>query len=74
LEAGPTNIASLRGRGIAVLHLYRETLEFAKPLMQTEHREIAEQVLRMVQDAAEWLPFSGEERRWLKNGMEDMQV
>ncbi len=69
LEAGPTSIAPLRARGIAVLHLYRETLVFARPVMQTEHREIAEQVLRVVQSAAEWLPFSKEEQRWLKNGM-----
>lgn len=67
LEAGPTSIAPLRARGIAVLHLYRETLVFARPLMQAEHREIAEQVLRVVQSAAEWLPFSEEEQRWLKN-------
>jgi predicted nucleotidyltransferase len=69
LEAGPTSIVPLRARGIAVLHLYRETLVAASPVMQTEHREIAEQVLRVVQSAAEWLPFSKEEQRWLKNGM-----
>ncbi len=35
LEAGPQGIAPLRARGIAVLHLYRETLVFARPLMQS---------------------------------------
>jgi predicted nucleotidyltransferase len=70
LEAGPTDIAPLRARGIAVLHLYRETLVFARPVMQTEHREIAEQVLRVVQSAAQRIPFTEEEHRWLKNGME----
>jgi hypothetical protein len=69
LEAGPTDIAPLRARGIAVLHLYRETLVFARPVMQTEHREIAEQVLRVVQSAVERLPFTQEEQRWLKNGL-----
>ena len=67
LEAGPTSIAPLRARGIAVLHVYRETFVFARPVMQTDHRAIAEQVLRVVQEAAEWLPFSEEEQRWLKN-------
>jgi predicted nucleotidyltransferase len=70
LEAGPTDIAPLRSRGIAVLHLYRETLVFARPVMQIEHREIAEQVLRVVQSAVERLPFTQEEQRWLENGME----
>jgi len=69
LEAGPTGIAPLRARGIAVLHLYHETLVFARPVMQTEHREIAEQVLRKVQEASERLPFTQEEKRWLENGM-----
>jgi hypothetical protein len=69
LEAGPTDIAPLRARGIAVLHLYRETLVFARPVMQTEHRDIAEQVLRVVQEASERLPFTPEEQRWLKNGL-----
>ncbi len=70
LAAGPTDIAPLRAHGIAVLHLYRETLVFARPVMQTDHRAIAEQVLRVVQSAVERLPFTPEEQRWLKNGME----
>jgi hypothetical protein len=69
LETGPTGIASLRARGIAVLHLYRETLEFARPVMQDEQRAVAEQVLRVVQKASEQLPFTEEEQHWLKNGM-----
>jgi nucleotidyltransferase-like protein len=69
IEPGPTGIAPLRARGIAVLHLYRETLLLAKPVMQTEHRAIAEQVLRVVQSAVVQLPFTEEEQRWLKNGM-----
>jgi predicted nucleotidyltransferase len=73
LEAGPTAIAPLQARGIAVLHLHRETLRFARPMMQTEHRAIAEQVLLVVQSAAKRLPFTEEEQRWLKNGM-DMQA
>lgn len=73
LEAGPTSIAPLRARGIAVLHLHRETLVFARPVMQVEHRAVAEQVLRVVQEAAQRLPFTEVEQRWLKNGM-DMQV
>lgn len=70
LEAGPTGITPLRARGIAVLHLYRETLVFARPVMQTDHLEIAEQVLRVIQEASERLPFTQEEQQWLKNGME----
>jgi len=70
LEAGPAGIAPLRGRGIAVLHLYRETLVFVKPVMQADHREIAEEVLRVVQEAVEQLPFTEKEQRWLKNGMQ----
>ena len=69
LEAGPTGLAPLRARGVAVLHLYRETLVFAGPVMQAEHRAIAEQVLRVVQSAVERLPFTAEEQRWLKHGM-----
>jgi predicted nucleotidyltransferase len=69
LEAGPAGIIPLRARGIAALHLYHETLVFAGPVMQTEHRAIAEQVLRVVQLAAEQPPFTEEEQRWLKNGM-----
>jgi hypothetical protein len=69
LEAGPVGLAPLRARGIAVLHLYRETLVLARPVMQAEHRAIAEQVLRVVQSAAERLPFTEQEQRWLKNGM-----
>jgi hypothetical protein len=67
LEASPTGITPLRARGIAVLSLYRETLMFARPVMQTEHREIAEQVLLIVQSAIERLPFTEEERHWLKS-------
>jgi Nucleotidyltransferase domain len=69
LETGPTGIAPLRARGIAVLHLYRETLLFARPVMQDKQRAVAEQVLRVVQKASEQLPFTEEEQRWLKNGM-----
>ena len=36
--------------------------------MQTEHRAIAEQVLQVVQEASQRLPFTEEEQRWLKNG------
>ncbi|HEU5226300.1 MAG TPA: nucleotidyltransferase domain-containing protein [Ktedonobacteraceae bacterium] len=68
LEAGPTGIAPLRAQGIAALHLYRETLKFARSVMQAEHLAIAEQVLQVVQSAAERLPFTAEEQHWLKNG------
>jgi len=68
LEAGPTGIVPLRAQGIAVLHLYRETFAFARPVMQKEHIAIAAQVLQIVQSAVEQLPFSAEERCWLKNG------
>ena len=43
---------------------------FVRPVMRTDHREIAEEVLWVVQEAAEQLPFTEEEQRWLKNGME----
>jgi hypothetical protein len=69
LEAGPAGIALLRASGIAVLYLYCETLVFVRPVMQTEHLEIAEQVLRVVRSAAEQLLFAEEELRWLKNWM-----
>ncbi|GAC1644238.1 MAG: hypothetical protein NVS4B9_36380 [Ktedonobacteraceae bacterium] len=70
LEAGPPGIAPLRARGIAVLHLYRETLAFARPMMQTEHLEIAAQVLQVVESAAEQLPFTEEEQQWRRSGMD----
>jgi hypothetical protein len=38
--------------------------------MQTEHLEIAEQVLQVVQSGAEQIPFIEVEQRWLKNWME----
>jgi hypothetical protein len=69
LQVGPTGIVPLRARGIAILYLYRETLMFAQPVIQTEHREIAEHVLLVVQSAIEQLPFTKEERYWLKNWM-----
>jgi len=72
LEAGPTGIAPLRARGIAMLHLYRETLVLVRRVMQTDHRAIAEQILRVVQSAAEQLPFTEEEQRWLRNGWEQV--
>jgi hypothetical protein len=53
-----------------VLHLYRETLVFTRPVMQIEHREIAEQVLQVVREASKRLPFTPEELRWLRNGIE----
>lgn len=68
LEDGPTGIDPLRARGIAALHLYRETLVFARPVMRFEHRAIAEEVVRVVEAAVEELPFSEEERRWLMSG------
>jgi hypothetical protein len=71
LEDGPTSIAPLRARGIAALHLYRETLVFARPVMQPEHRDVAEQVLQVVEAAVDELPLSEEERRWLTNGRFD---
>ena len=55
-----------------MLHLYRETLVLVRRVMQTDHRAIAEQVLRVVQSAAEQLPFTEEEQRWLKNGWEQV--
>lgn len=69
LEAGPTGIAPLRAQGLAVLHLYRETFAFARSIMRPEHVAIAEQVLQVVQSAAERLPLTAEERQWLKNGI-----
>lgn len=69
LEAGPTGIVPLRAQGIAVLHLYRETFAFARPVMQAEHLAIAEQVLQVVQSAVERLPFTAEEQQWFKNGI-----
>jgi hypothetical protein len=35
--------------------------------MQAEHLEIAEQALRVVQEASERFPFTEAEQRWLKN-------
>ncbi|HZO75596.1 MAG TPA: nucleotidyltransferase domain-containing protein [Ktedonobacteraceae bacterium] len=69
LEAGPTDIVPLRAQGMAALHLYRETFAFARPVMQAAHVEIVEQVLQIVRSAVEQLPFTEEERRWLKNGI-----
>lgn len=66
IEPGPTGIAPLRAQGIAVLHLYRETLALARPIMQPEHLEIADQIIKVVQAATEELPFTDPERLWLQ--------
>jgi hypothetical protein len=71
LEDGPSDIVPLRARGIAALHLYRETLVLARPVMQDEHLAIAEEVVRVVGAAGEQLPLSEEERRWLMSGHVD---
>jgi len=69
LEDGPEGIKPLRARGIAALYLYRETLAIVRPVMRQEHLAVAEEVLRVVRDARERLPFTGEEYAWLKRWM-----
>jgi len=69
LEAGPEGIKPLRARGIAALYLYRETLAIVRPVMRPEHLAVAEEVLRVVRDARERLPFTEEEYAWLKRWM-----
>lgn len=69
LEDGPEGVKPLRARGIAALYLYRETLAIVRPVMRQEHLAVAEEVLRVVRDARERLPFTGEEYVWLKRWM-----
>ncbi len=66
LEDGPEGIKPLRARGIASLYLYRETLAIVKLVMRPEHLAVAEEVLMVVGDAREHLPFTEEEHLWLK--------
>lgn len=69
LEDGPEGIKPLRARGIAALYLYRETLAIARSVMKPEHLAVAEEVLMVVRDAREHLPFTEEEHVWLKRWM-----
>lgn len=69
LEPGPDDIEPIRARGIAALHFYRETLEILRPVMSGEYLEVAEQVLKVVDEAVEQLPFTEEEHQWLKRWM-----
>lgn len=69
VEAGPQDIRPVRARGIAVLHLYRETIELMRAIMKKEHLEVAEQALEIMKSAAEELPFTQEEYLWLKKWM-----
>jgi predicted nucleotidyltransferase len=41
----------VRTRGIAALNLYRETIALLRPAMQTNHLELAEQALRVIDEA-----------------------
>lgn len=66
LESGPEGIEPIRARGIVALHFYRETLEILRPAMSGECLEVAEQVLQVVSEAVEQLPFTEEEYQWLK--------
>lgn len=66
LESGPEGIEPIRARGIAALHFYRETLEVLRPVMSGECLEVAEQVLQVVSEAVEQLPFTEKEYQWLK--------
>jgi predicted nucleotidyltransferase len=69
LEDGPEGVKPLRARGIAALYLYRETLAIVRPVMRQEHLAVVEEVLRVVGDARERLPFTEEEYAWLKRWM-----
>lgn len=66
LADGPEGIEPLRTRGIAVLHLYRATLELVRTVLAPEHLAVAEQALVIAREAASQLPFSAEEQAWLK--------
>lgn len=66
LEDGPEGIEPVRARGIAVLHLYRTTLELTREVLESEHLAVAEQALVIAREAASQLPFSEEEQAWLK--------
>lgn len=64
LEAGPMSIRPLRARGLAVLHLYRETLALVRSVMYAEQIAVAEQALKIVAEAIDQLPLTVEERCW----------
>lgn len=66
LEPGPEGTEPIRARGIAALHFYQEALEILRPAMSGECLEVAEQVLQVVSEAVEQLPFTEEEYQWLK--------
>jgi len=41
----------VRTRGIAVLNLYRETIALLRPAMETNHLEVAEQAIKVIDEA-----------------------
>ncbi len=47
----PANVPLVTVRAVAALHLYQETITLLKPTMQPEHMTIAEQAMRVFQEA-----------------------
>lgn len=47
----PANVSLITVRAVAALHLYQETIALLKPTMQPEHIAIAEQAMRVFQEA-----------------------
>jgi len=47
----PANVSPTKVRAVAALHLYQETIALLLPTMQTEHRDVAEQAMRVFHEA-----------------------
>ena len=51
IDVLPANVAPVTVRAVAALHLYQETMTLLRPTMQPEHMAIAEQAMRVFQEA-----------------------
>jgi len=47
----PANVSPVKVRAVAALHLYQETIGLLRPTMQAEHLAVAEQAMRVFQEA-----------------------
>jgi hypothetical protein len=55
LEIGPARLAPATARGIAALHLYRETAYLLMPILEPEHRTVVNRALEVIASSGQVL-------------------
>jgi hypothetical protein len=51
IDVLPANVAPVKVRAVAALHLYQETATLLRPILLTDHRAVVDQALRVFQEA-----------------------